>query len=550
MNRKLLVTTLLTLTVSGAVLSGCGKTSSSGSAGSASGGSASVSSEEYTDTKGTDGILYELTEDQKGYVVTDCLTIESDIKIPELYNGLPVREIGDAAFRYFTMDSLSLPRSLRKIGNEAFLGLSYDSQITEIVIPEGVEEIGNKAFHYCPTIKEITLPTTLKKLGVDPFGLNQSLAKFHLEDSQYFKVQGNVLFNGDMTELICYPRGLKNTTYDVPDSVVSIAESAFYGNSYLTGITTGKNLKNVARRGMAAMFNLSNLNVGKSPLTILEDLAFSENSSLTSMILPSTVTSMGEGLFYKDTSLLTVSFENTFTELPDLFFSQCSKLMSIKLPANLTSIGERAFSSCNSLTSLQIPSTVTSIGKEAFSGALALKSIQLPAGMTAIEESLFANCRALQAISFPDNITSIGDRAFVGCTLIESIDLSSTKVASVGQSAFMGCDAVLSVKFPSTLRSIGEHAFEGLMLLKEVEFNDGLETIESQAFYGWKNLSKVYIPASVTSIGAVAFGSIIQGKVDLHLYFEADSFNGISAFASVAEENIFYSVTREAYEAL
>ena len=550
MNKKLLFTTLLTLTVSGAVLSSCGTTDSSGNKDSSTGGSSAISSEQYTDTKGTDGLLYELTDDKQGYIVTDCLTIEADIKIPELYNGLPVREIGDSAFRYFAMDSLSLPRSLRKIGNEAFMGLTYDSQITEIVIPEGVEEIGDRAFYYCPTVKEITLPTTLKKIGTNPFGLNQSLSKFHLDDSQYFKVQGNVLFNGDMTELICYPRGLKNTTYDVPDSVISIAESAFYGNSYLTGITTGKSLATIGRRGLAAMFSLSNLNVSKSPLTTLGELAFSENSSLSSMILPSTVTSMGEGLFYKCSSLLTVSFQNTFEELPASFFSECSKLMSVKLPSNLTSIGEQAFRSCNSLTSLQIPSTVTSIGKEAFSGAVSLKSVQLPAGIRIIPDALFANCRALQAIAFPDSITAIGDRAFVGCELIESIDLSSTQVASIGQSAFMDCDAVTSVKFPNTLRSIGEHAFEGLMLLEEVVFNDGLQTIGSQAFYGWKNLAKVYIPASVNAIGSVAFGSIIQERVTLHLYFGADSFDGIAAFATVAEENIFYSVTREAYEAL
>ena len=311
------------------------------------------SSEHYTITEGTDGIQYELNEAQDGYIVTDSLTIETDIIIPELYNNLPVREIGPAAFRYDTLDSITLPRSLRKIDDEAFLGLvdAGSGLLTSIVVPEGVEEIGDKAFYYCPSLREIKLPKTLKKIGEKAFRLNANLSKISLENNKndYFEVASNVLYTVGKTELVCYPQGIKALTYDLPDSVEIIRNGAMYGNQNLTGITISSNsqLVEIGERAMAALFNVESIDISRCQyLTTIGEKAFSENTSLKQMEIPASVTSMGDAVFYKSSSIQFIKLNNSFEKLPNETFSSCSRLQNVTFTSASTikTIGKKAFS--------------------------------------------------------------------------------------------------------------------------------------------------------------------------------------------------------------
>ncbi len=542
-NKKL----LLVLGISVLSLMGC-----SNSKKSENSQSLTTSAPEFTDSEGTDGLLYELNEAGDGYILVDNLTVEVDIKVPELYEGLPVREIGEEAFIYDQIDSLSLPKSLKKIHARAFHGLSSYSQIEHIVIPDSVEEIGDEAFKWCPSVHEITLPKNLKTLGKSVFGLNDNLSKFHIDsEAENFTVKGNVLYSKDMKTLYSYPEGLKNITFDVPNEVEVIEDSAFYGNQNLTAISLGSGVTTIKYRAIAALFSLTNLNISKAKnLTYLGDACFSENRSLTAMILPDTITHMGEDLFYGCISLVSVQFNNKFKDLPNGFFDSCSKLASVVLPEGLTSIGESAFESCNSITTLSIPDTVTSIGANAFNGAMNLRTVNLPVALTEIEEGTFSNCSLISSFVFPKGLTKIGRRAFSRVESLVAADLSETKIVSIGESAFMNCSALTTIKFPSTLKSIGETAFQDCRALEEVNLNDGIETIGKFAFYGWHKLAKVFIPKSIVKIESSAFSSKAQEKVDCHIYFEADSYTASTNYTSVPEENITFSCTRAQYEAL
>lgn len=514
--------------------------------------SATTSEPEFTDSEGTDGLVYELNETQDGYILVDNLTVEVDIKVPELYEGLPVREIGEEAFIYDQIDSLSLPKSLTKIHARAFHGLSSYSKIEHIIIPDSVEEIGDEAFQWCPTVYEITLPKNLKTLGKNVFGLNSKLAKFHIDkDAENFLVKGNVLYSKDMKTLYSYPEGLKNVTFDVPNEVEVIAESAFYGNDNLTAISLGTGVTTIEYRGIAALFALTNLNIAKAKnLTYLGDACFSENRALTAMILPNSITHMGEKLFYGCNSLVSVQFNNKFEILPAGFFDSCSKLSNVILPIGLTAIGASAFESCNSLTSLSIPDTVTSIGANTFNGAMNLRTVNIPSGLTEIEEGTFSNCPLVSSLTFPKGLTKIGRRAFSRMESLVTLDLSETQITEIGDSAFLDCSALTTIKFPTTLKSIGETAFQNCYELTEVNLNDGIETIGTFAFYGWNKLTKVFIPKSIIKIESSAFSSKSQERADCHIYFEAASYTATTNYTSVAEENITFSCTRAQYEAL
>ena len=515
------------------------------------------SSEHYTITQGTDGIQYELNESKDGYIVTDSLTIETDIIIPELYNNLPVREIGPAAFRYATVDSITLPRSLRKIDDEAFLGLvdAGSGLLTSIIIPDGVEEIGDKAFYYCPSLREIKLPKTLKKIGEKAFGLNTNLSKINLENNKndYFEVASNVLYTAGKTELICYPQGIKALTYDLPDSVEIIRNGAMYGNQNLTGITISSNsqLVEIGERAMAALFNVESIDISRCQyLTTIGEKAFSENTSLKQMEIPASVTSMGNAIFYKSSNIQFIKLNNSFERLPNETFSSCSRLQNVTFTSASTikTIGKKAFSG-TAITRFPTLVNLETIEEDAFNACMSMDTISFPDKLKTIGVGAFNNCSSVTSIIFSNGLTEITERAFNRCENLQSIDLSNTQVTTIGRTAFMGCSSVVEVEFPSTLKRIEEKAFSGLVKLETLEFPKGLEYIGYAAFDNYSALYKVFIPSTVKEIENGAFAGV-TGRQDLQIFVESstapEGFSSSFAFY-VPKLDIHYGSTKQDY---
>ena len=128
-------------------------------------------------------------------------------------------------------------------------------------------------------------------------------------------------------------------------------------------------------------------------------------------------------------------------ELGSRAFYNCSGLTSLSLPSGITSIGWEAFSGCSGLTSLSLPSGITSMGNEAFSGCSGLTSLSLPSGLTSIGYNAFSGCSGLTSLSFPSGITSIGGYAFSGCSGLTSIYVYAEKLPNMESDVFDGCDA-------------------------------------------------------------------------------------------------------------
>ena len=150
---------------------------------------------------------------------------------------------------------------------------------------------------------------------------------------------------------------------------------------------------------------------------------------------------LGTHAFYGCSGLTSLTLPSGLTSIGSWAFTGCSGLTSLTLPSGVTSIGDGAFFGLSSLTSLSLPSGLTSIGDQAFHECSGLTSLSLPSGLTSIGNQVFCYCSGLTTLSLPSGITSIGYNAFYGCSGLTSIYVYTEKMPKLGTNMFDGCDA-------------------------------------------------------------------------------------------------------------
>ena len=227
-------------------------------------------------------------------------------------------------------------------------------------------------------------------------------------------------------------------------------------------------------------------------------------SSLTNIIIPSSVTSIGDYAFSDCSSLIQITISPSVTSIGDYAFSECVSLMHITIPSSVTSIGDYAFSECVSLTQISIPSSVTSIGDYAFSECTALTGIEISSSLASINDYTFNRCSKLAQIAIPSSVTSIGDCAFSGCSSLEQITIPSS-VTSIGKSAFIDCLSLTEISISSSLTSISDELFSGCSSLTQIVIPSSVTSIGNSAFLRCSKLNQITIPFSPISIGCYAF---------------------------------------------
>ena len=143
-------------------------------------------------------------------------------------------------------------------------------------------------------------------------------------------------------------------------------------------------------------------------------------------------------------------------------FKNCSKLTSFIIPSSTSIIGESAFAGCSSLSTITIPGSVTTIGTSAFENCSNLTAIELPEGITAIESNMFKGCSNLGSFTIPSSVTDIGESAFYDCSNLLQIDLPKN-LLTIGKLAFFGT-GLTKMTIPALVTYIGENALTGLYL--------------------------------------------------------------------------------------
>ena len=314
----------------------------------------------------------------------------------------------------------------------------------------------------------------------------------------------------------------------LPDKIGSTKKNKIT-NLKIVGDVNGTDWRFI--REMLGMDNFQS--VGKGNLSVLD---LSETKIVEGGIGYINSNSYPYAYYTKDNSLGTFAFVG------------CSGLTSLVLPSGITSIEGRAFKDCSGLTSLELPSGITSIEGEAFEGCSGLTRLELPSGITSIESGVFIGCSGLASLELPSGITYIGPAAFSGCSGLSSLELPSG-ITSIEFNTFHGCSGLTSLAIPSGVTSIGRSAFNGCSGLTSLALPSGVTSIDDDVFQGCSGLTSLAIPSGVTSIGNNAFSC--SGLSSIYVGWEIPLSSrsiGASAFYKVDKEKCTLYVPKGAFQ--
>ena len=439
---------------------------------------------------------FEYTETEGGYSISlkSGYTVSGDITIPSSYEGQPVVEIAEYAFK-------------------------DNTGITSVVVPESVKTIYSGAFGGCTSLREITLPFIGKTADTE---------------TERWAVLGYIFGDGDTNTDMSY-----NKTQYVTSGTSGFTSQAPYTSSSYFYHAIPQSLRKVTVTSQ----------------TVIPAYAFRNCDLLEEVIYEKTVTSIGNYAFSGCSNLLSFTVESGLKTIGNYAFSGCSKLSGFAMENGLETIGEGAFYNCKSFDALNLPSSLTTIGEYAFHGMDQITSVTIPDSVTKIGSGAFYGWTSLYDITLPfiggtadteterwavfgyifgdgntDDIMSSNSSEYVtsgtsGFTsqapnssytyFYYAIPQSLRKVTITSQTvipayAFRNCDLLEEVIYEKAVTSIGKYAFSGCSKLSGFAMENGLKTIGERAFYNCKSFDALNLPSGLTDIGQFAFYGMNQ----------------------------------------
>ena len=352
-----------------------------------------------------------------------------------------------------------------------------------------VTSISSCAFANCYGLKSVSIPNSVTSIGYAAFHHVKNIV---YDGTATGSPWGALTQNGIIDDGFIYPdAGRTNLTayigdggdLQIPNSVTSIGDYAFYGCIDLTSITIDDLVTTIGNYAFYGCVGLSSVTIG--------DL----------------VTTIGDYAFYECIGLNELTIGNSVTRIGNDAFRYCDGLTEVTIPNSVTRIEFGAFSDCSNITTVNFNATNCIFMSAVFAGCPLFSTLNIGEGVVNIPEDAFASCSMLTYLTIPNSVTSIGRSAFRSCSGLTGTLTIPNSVASIGGSAFFGCSGLTgALIIPNSVTSIGADAFYNCVGLSSLTIPNSVTSIESEAFLGCSGLTgALIIPNSVTSIGSYAF---------------------------------------------
>lgn len=329
------------------------------------------------------------------------------------------------------------------------------------------------------------------------------------------------------------------------ESVATVDE-----NGKITGISEGNAIITVSAADGGGAQALCNVQVtsGYSEFTIEGTILKAYSGNAAVVVVPEEVTDIGT-VFMNNTYIQKVILPEGITQLANYAFYNCTNLAEINIPANVTTIGNYCFDYCGSLSTVIFEGTaLTSIGNYSFAFTTSLKAIDLPEGLTTINTAAF-NASGIEEIVMPSTLSVIGDGAFYYALALRSVTFNEG-LENICREAFYGCSSLKEIIIPDSVTSISRYSvtsagstssnyytFANCTSLERVVLGSNVTKIGKYTFYGCSSLKEIEW-GGVTALYGYAFAAC--GFEELTLPEQITSFNTYAFADNVNLKKVYY----------
>ncbi len=416
--------------------------------------------------------------------------------------------------------------------------------VSEVTVPatyqgRPVLMVAGNAFKDCTNLKVINLPETLEQISlIDPFSGCTNLSDVNVYDVEgsdsyrYWSEDGVLFDNGNATSAnakLLYMPLAKTGTYRVPDGIAEIPASAFSG-SQLSKVVIPASVTAIGNDAFAGCTSLTSVvfeaaksGEAEKSLTIGKR-AFSGCTMLERIILPARLTDIVLTKYV-------VSGSKVATTDVDNAFAGCTALKSITVAANsktyksvdgvLYSLDGRTLYYCpaSKTGEFTVPTGVQTIAPGAFIGCSELTELTIPNTVTYVGECAFYGLDITKVTFLGNgfNDMTVGRYAFRDCAELAEVVTTGSRIAAINDGAFYGCTSITSFSLPSSTVSVGVDAFRDCTALESMTLADSSKELQfgENAFYNCSSLAYIYIPANVSKIHGIFSGctSLVEVEV-------------------------------------
>ena len=458
-------------------------------------------------------------------------TLVTDLVIPE-----SITEIKPYAFLNAScLTSVSLGNSVESIGYRAFCECSG---LTEVIISNSVDTIKNYAFENCNGVQSVTIGNSVKYIGDNAFSGCLGLTTVNFNATNCSAMGGDYCAMSN-PEYMVFWNCPSLSTVNIGDNVLKIPQNAFLNCESLISVNMGNSVSRIGGNAFSGCRGLTTITIPSS-LEFIENNAFSLCLHLTAVYYTGSVEEWCRIVFGSNYQFST----NPLYYAHNLYIND-SLLTSLVIPETITEIKPYAFYNASCLTSVSLGNSVETIGDHAFYGCTGLtepiytdrqfvympygyaSEYTIPDGIQQIVGGAFENCNSLASVTIPNSVTSINFRAFYNCNGLTAVHYQGDIVQwcnisfngsygsnplESGHNLYINDSLVTNLTIPESITVIKSNVFSGASCLTSVTIPNTVTSIYSRAFYNCIGLQCVLIPSTVTFIASEAFymvGSII-----------------------------------------